>query len=319
MPRPILRARRLARLDGDAGRSRALSLAILNACHEGIVFLDAQARIRACNPSAERILGRGLQELEGVDAAHPAIFAATDEEGRPIAEEEHPSRQVLRSGSPCLDQVQVIRDGSGRRAWLQVSGAPLHHGDRLEGVVVSFADITQVKELEARLRREAYRDELTDLYNRRYFLEALARAVLAARRHGHPLCVAFCDLDHFKTINDTWGHAVGDRALQAFSETLAGALRRDDLAARMGGDEFALLFAHSPAEKSAIFLDRLREQVAALQVEAEPGTLLRLTASIGVADFQAEWEPEQLLDAADRALYRAKAAGRNRVVVGQGA
>lgn len=312
------RTRRLLARYQLLARQRSLSQVILNACHEGIVFLDAQARVQACNPAAERILGREAQSLHGLDSAEPEVFSAIDEDGCPIPEEAHPSRQVLRSGQPCLNQVQGVRNASGQLAWLQVNGEPLHHRGQLEGVVVSFADITRAKTLEQRLRHEAYRDELTDLYNRRYFMEALSRAMIAARRHGHPMCLCFCDLDHFKGINDTWGHATGDRAIQAFSETISGALRRDDLAARLGGDEFALLFSHSPAYKSAVFLERLRIQIEGLVLNPGSEPPLRLTASFGVVDFQPTYEPEQFLEAADRALYRAKERGRNRVELVEG-
>lgn len=311
-----MRFRHLLRVHQALLRERSLSQAILNVCHEGIVFLDTQARVLACNPAAERILGRSLDTFHGRDSAEPEMFMAIDEGGNPIPVEAHPSRQVLATGRACLNQVQGIRNASGQLAWIQVSGEPLFHRSRLEGVVVSFADISRAKELEDRLRHDAYRDELTDLYNRRYFLEILARTTGAARRHGHPMSLCFCDLDHLKQINDTWGHAMGDRAIQAFSETLAGALRRDDLVARLGGDEFALLFGHSPARKSAVFLERLRLQVAALELRTEHGIAVPLSASFGIADFQPSFDAPQFLEAADRALYRAKEMGRNRVEVG---
>lgn len=289
---------------------------ILETLHDGVIFLDRHARVVACNPSAEKILGLSRDQLAGVASVDPNVFGAIDEGGKPIPEEAHPSRVTLRTGEPCLGVVQGVRNGRGELTWININAQPLHGtAGALEGVVVSISDITATKRLESRLRQEAHFDDLTGLANRRYFTGELIRAVNAARRHGHPMSLCICDLDRFKGINDTFGHAAGDRALQAFAEAILLELRQDELAVRLGGDEFCILFAHSSASEAQICLERIRENVATLEVALEEEAAFHLTASFGVADFDRSMDHEYFLDAADRALYQAKRDGRNRVVL----
>ncbi len=212
--------------------------------------------------------------------------------------------------------VQGIHTSQGELKWISVNAQPIRENGVLKGVVVSLSDITPTKRLEARLRQEAYHDDLTGLFNRRYLTTELARAVNSARRHGHPISLCLCDLDHFKVVNDTFGHGSGDRALQAFAETILLELRQDELAARFGGDEFCILYAHSEAAQAARSLQRILANLNELTVAAEDGRPFRLAASFGIADLEAAHQDhEDFLEAADRALYAAKAAGRNRVHV----
>ncbi|HNX95657.1 MAG TPA: diguanylate cyclase [Holophaga sp.] len=290
--------------------------AILAACHEGIILLDMKGQIQNCNPSAVRILGFPSIRIQGANTAHPMPFFPIDEQGHPIPEEKHPSRIVLATGEACLGRIHGLRSPEGYVTWLMVNAQPVkdEHGV-LTGVVLSFSDITAMKHMEAQLRQEAYYDELTQLHNRRYFVEAMKRAINASRRHGHPMSLCICDLDRFKLINDTHGHLTGDRALQSFAETIQLGLRQDDLAARLGGDEFCILFAHSTAENAAQFLERLRAMITESPVLSEQGIPITLSASFGVANLHPEMNDEALLQAADNALYKAKQEGRNRVAV----
>lgn len=302
---------------GRAPADTDLLRAIMETCHEGIVFIDLTGQVVSCNPSAERILGVGQAILQGRRSVDPDFFFAVDESGRPFREEDHPSQVVLRTGRPCLGVVQGLRSVRGFARWIHINATPLYRADGalLSGVVVSVSDITPAKTLEERLRREAYHDELTGLPNRRHFLVALGRAMNSASRHGHALSLCMADLDHFKAVNDTHGHATGDRAIQAFGECLAGVLRQEDLAARLGGDEFCALFSHAGPEEAVACLERVRQRLAEAEVRNDRGERLSLTGSFGVAAFHREWmDPEAFLAAADAALYRAKARGRNRII-----
>ncbi|CAA7613950.1 diguanylate cyclase [Magnetospirillum sp. UT-4] len=164
-----------------------------------------------------------------------------------------------------------------------------------------------------RLRDLATRDELTGLYNRRHFFAAAA-PMLACRG---PLTAAMIDIDHFKRINDTWGHHTGDVALKAVAAVLAGHVRPGDLLARMGGEEFCMLVPHMADDEAATFFDGLRAAVADLEVVAGEQAV-PLSVSIGV-NPGARDSLDMLLQGADRALYAAKAGGRNRVVLAAGA
>lgn len=185
----------------------------------------------------------------------------------------------------------------------------------------------QVQNIRAHLRRQknelqhalqqiqhmAMRDHLTGLINRRQMSELMALELRRCLRTGRPLLLAQLDIDHFKAINDTHGHAVGDLALQAFARTALAHLRSSDVLARWGGEEFVLLLCDTEPDTAAELLERLR---GAVQAHAMPhGTgPVRMTVSIGWAQHQHEETLEESLQRADRALYDAKRGGRNRVV-----
>jgi diguanylate cyclase (GGDEF)-like protein/PAS domain S-box-containing protein len=288
---------------------------LLEGLHEGVVFVDSDGRVVTCNPSAERILEFSSAELQGRLAVDSYAFEAVHEDGRPFEDAEHPSRRVLASGEPCLEVVQgLVRNGRVFR-WLLINAVPLVEISGRRGAAVSMIDITQAKLLEERLRHEAIRDELTGLYNRRYLMDQISRTQNAARRHGHGMCLCICDLDHFKDINDTYGHIIGDIAICAFGQLLASHIRQEDLVARFGGDEFCILFTHSRAEQACVVLERIRQSVEEFRLPLPNGEMSGFTASFGVAEHREEiMPPGQLLEAADQALYRAKGEGRNRVV-----
>jgi diguanylate cyclase (GGDEF)-like protein len=155
-------------------------------------------------------------------------------------------------------------------------------------------------------------DPLTGCYNRRGFDEHLKVEMVRARRYRRPISLMVLDVDHFKQVNDGYGHLVGDVVLRRLAEVLASQFRTTDVVCRFGGDEFAVIFPETPREDVMRLAERLRARVAGLY----PGEELPrvLTISLGIAAFPEDaGEPEALLHAADRALYRAKAGGRNRV------
>lgn len=172
-----------------------------------------------------------------------------------------------------------------------------------------------VAETKRRLHEETRLDSLTGLRNRRAFEEIAQREVQLAAREGTPLTLIMMDLDHFKKINDTWGHALGDRALRAFGGVLLAATGSTDTVARLGGEEFAMLLPNRSARSALALADRLRSTVQGLHL-SEGDELIRFTVSAGLSTLR---RGEQTLDAmlrrADRALYQAKRDGRNRVML----
>ena len=157
-------------------------------------------------------------------------------------------------------------------------------------------------------------DTLTGLVNRRGLLARLEVEFSRSQRTQHPFALAICDLDHFKHINDTYGHPAGDRVLAAFAATLKDNLRNIDLAARWGGEEFAIVLPESDVNDALIPLERIRQAVAASRIR-HGAQEIQVTVSIGVANYDSATAlAEHLLERADSALYRAKAGGRNRVL-----
>ncbi|MCQ4348271.1 GGDEF domain-containing protein [Pseudomonas stutzeri] len=189
-------------------------------------------------------------------------------------------------------------------------------GDELEAMQVELAHLLdRLTEQNLILAQRATTDPLTGLANRRRLFELLEHESLRHQRQGLPLSVLAIDVDHFKRINDGWGHAVGDRVLQALAELLAGALRKSDLVARYGGEEFLAVLLEADGEAACTVAEHLRRQAAELTLgagEASAATI-RIGISIGVATLHDGESVQALIDRADRALYRAKHEGRNRV------
>jgi diguanylate cyclase (GGDEF)-like protein len=191
--------------------------------------------------------------------------------------------------------------------------------DRWLDVMAAVAVVATVVELLAtrnrrlleRLAREARVDNLTGLLNRRGFAERAALELARARRELTPLGLVSFDLDHFKVVNDEWGHDVGDRVLVATARTFESQMREVDVLARMGGEEFVVLLPGSEAAAAGALAERVRES---LSVAGNPD-MPPITVSAGVAAARAPADLEQLLKEADRALYAAKGSGRNRTVV----
>lgn len=169
---------------------------------------------------------------------------------------------------------------------------------------------------ENQLLRLTELDDLTQLLNRREFLKRANQTLLSSRRQQHSVVVLMIDLDHFKLINDRWGHAIGDMALKKVADLLKVGLRTSDLIGRLGGEEFAVLMPNTSAEQAALIGQRLCERIAhhAWEIEARP---VKLTVSVGGATcVDALRDLTELLKDADDALYQAKADGRNRIVFG---
>jgi diguanylate cyclase len=171
----------------------------------------------------------------------------------------------------------------------------------------------ELKDAHARIEELAQIDELTGALNRRYIMRALDEEMTRARRSAEPCSIAIIDLDHFKRINDTFGHPVGDEVLQSFSIAVGANIRSIDRLGRYGGEEFLLILPHVSAQEAIAALNRLRRIVAALNWTAISGGLA-VTMSAGVAQIREDETPGEILARADAALYRAKDAGRNCVV-----
>ncbi len=178
-------------------------------------------------------------------------------------------------------------------------------------------------ELEARyqmkLAEGALQDPLTGLYNRRHFEERLSSELSAAERHGRPLSLLMCDVDHFKNINDEHGHLAGDETLKMVATVLQGAVRKEDVLARYGGEEFVVIARETQLEGAHTLAERIRHAVEESRCSWQGRDLgvtmsIGVTVSVGLSQFVAGRTDRELIDAADRALYLAKQAGRNTVI-----
>ena len=238
---------------------------------------------------------------------------------------------VIAHKSVSREHCRIWRDASGYRIrdlgatnvtrvndTRIASDTALADGDQVT-VGESILKFISQDSVEARYHEEIYQlathDALTELYNRRHFIEMADKEIARSIRHARPLSLCIIDVDLFKPINDRYGHISGDEVLRQIAQLLRRHARTDDLAARIGGEEFALMLPECDAEAARAFAERLREAVAAA-VFSPGGEPQRITISIGIAELAPGRDVRPaLMAAADTALYRAKSEGRNRVCV----
>jgi diguanylate cyclase (GGDEF)-like protein len=202
----------------------------------------------------------------------------------------------------------------------KVESKTLREGDRIQIGRTTVLKFTIQDELEQSFQKDLYdsamRDPLTHAYNRRYFHERLRTELAYAARHGAPLSLILIDLDHFKHVNDTYGHLAGDAVLKVLTAAMHRMIRTEDLFARIGGEEFALVLRGIDEKNTHTVAERARKNLAALRIPWE-GATIQFTVSCGVVhtlDGSGFDSPEALYAVADARLYAAKAAGRNQVV-----
>ncbi len=213
------------------------------------------------------------------------------------------------------DYPLSLRHASGRTIDVLYNASVYRNAKgEIAGVFAAARDITERKKLESELERQAHIDVLTDLNNRRHFMELAEQELARSRRHNAPLSLLMMDLDNFKMVNDTYGHDVGDTVLQQLSEVCRLTFRGIDIVGRLGGEEFAALLPETNLEQAMEVAERLRQAVESSGARAEDGSLIHFTVSVGVTSFEAtDHRIGPVLKRADAALYKAKNAGRNRV------
>jgi len=172
----------------------------------------------------------------------------------------------------------------------------------------------RIRKLQLTLEQMVVSDPLTGLYNRRFLMDRLLQEMQRSDRHGEPLAFAMIDLDGFKTINDLYGHVLGDKVLRAVGNAISRSIRVSDIAARYGGDEFAVILPQTPPEGAMRVCERLLRAISEAGFQDDSGKICRVTASLGLAYYPADdvETPEDLVHSADGALYGAKRSGKNR-------
>jgi diguanylate cyclase (GGDEF)-like protein/PAS domain S-box-containing protein len=271
------------------------------------VISRAEGIVIRVNAPAIALLGyRTADEVAG----HAAAAFYADPAQRAEVQAAYRAEGVLK------DREVQLRHMDGTIRWVLLSIVPIVY-DAQDADLVTMVDITRRVETEQVLDMLAHTDTLTGVANRRRFMEQAALELARARRHGHPLSVVMFDLDHFKTINDRHGHAAGDAALRHVSTVVAECLRAEDLLARLGGEEFAVLLPYSAQDAAVALAERLRLAIAAQPLATAQGLAIPLRASFGVVEVRNDeaLDPDALRRA-DAALYEAKHRGRNRVATG---
>jgi diguanylate cyclase (GGDEF)-like protein len=298
-----------------------------------------QIKVLVADDSA---VSRKLVEHALSEKHHSLIFAKSGRETLKLFGENHPALVIVDWIMPDLTGIEVcqhirsrphasytyiilLTGKSEKESVVEglAAGAddyltkPFHQEELIARVGVGRRIIELQQEIEAKnilLKELALTDALTCLPNRRAIEDWATRQLSGAARYGFSFWVALADLDHFKTVNDTYGHDAGDTVLKAFSEILRTNSRQSDICGRIGGEEFLLVLTHATEDNAKVVIDRVRKQLEATKFNFD-GNILTVTASFGLAGFVGTQVPDfnRLVAQADSALYSAKRQGRNRV------
>lgn len=295
---------------------QALLNAINDASPEGILVVDGHGLIVSYNQRILDVWGIPEELMDGVGVGSaigtvddPLLSSVCDRAKDPTA---FRARVRELHYTPALDDNCEIELKDGRTL-ARVSTALYGKQSEYLGRVWFYRDITAEREARTRLQVLARQDPLTGIMNRRYFTERAEQEFARAAREGTSVALVMFDLDHFKRINDQYGHAAGDKVLRHVCDTCRTMVRQTSLFARIGGEEFVILLSPANQEGALLFAERLRAAVAAATVLVGADDV-SVTISIGVAmRDQADDTPDACLLRADQAMYAAKAGGRNRV------
>lgn len=295
------------RLESDLFGEKERAQITLHAIGDAVVRFDHEQRISYLNPVAERLLG--MTAATAMGQSMEAVMRLFDRSHRhdltsPLVADVLAGNHAALPGSACLLSVP------GLEYEVEGSCAPMHTpaGEIMGGVLV-LHDVTESREMHRKLLWQAEHDDLTSLMNRRSFEERLARSLGGKRAGDFPMTLLYIDLNQFKPINDTAGHAAGDELLRHLARLMQSRIRDTDLLARMGGDEFAILLRACPDERAAGIAGDIRDSIGRLQFQWE-GTRYSVGASIGVVHIPPHWTTlDECLAAADAACYKAKQNG----------
>jgi diguanylate cyclase (GGDEF)-like protein/PAS domain S-box-containing protein len=303
----------------EAGRRAAEERyeAVVASLSEGIVLFDEFGTVSAHNEAAGRILG-GRLESGSSHQIFTGSSIAIEANGHPLSADMFPHAKTLATGVSEDDVVIGVTDGSGRRQWLSLSSRLLSGSGQVDApmVVCSFTDVTDRKAAEAQLHWLAYHDSLTGLGNRSLFSDELERELMVSMQRGTNLAVLFIDLDRFKLVNDSFGHAAGDEVLLALAQRFKSAVRGGDVVSRFSGDEFVVLCRNVHDVSVAVSLATEYSRLLAEPVQLSSGRNVVVTCSVGVSFvMRGRQTAQDILQQADTAMFQAKNKGRSRVEV----
>jgi diguanylate cyclase (GGDEF)-like protein/PAS domain S-box-containing protein len=287
----------------EADAQRLLSSQVFEQGNEGIIITDAHGHIVKVNAAFTAISGFSEEEVLG---QNPRMFSS----GRQDADfYRRMWGEIRRNGRWAGEVWNRRKDGSVYPEWLSISRA-VDDAGQVTNYIASFSDITQRKANEDRIRQMAHYDALTGLPNRVLLHDRATQAIQSSHRSGQTMALVFIDLDHFKHVNDSLGHPVGDRLLKLLASRLKSALREQDTLSRVGGDEFVVVLPETDANGAAHVANKvLQLALAPLQVDQHE---LTVTWSMGIAIYPFDGADfDALSKCADTAMYRAKRDGRN--------
>ncbi len=289
-------------------------LYVLESLYDGFYLVDSDLRFVVWNLGAEKLLGHSSDQMLGQLWTSRSLIHG-DRYGEPLSDRDAPMHRVISSGQPTTSTVQ-LRRGDGQTIEVELQSVPLmDHTGQLQGVAEIFRDLGRASSRPQEYRElklAASRDALTSVANRGELETQLAGMVsrFSAAPKSAPLSVIFLDIDHFKSINDTWGHGVGDEVLISVARILQQEMYSGELVGRYGGEEFVVLCPDTQLDQAVRKAERLRIALSRATVCSNED--LKITSSFGVSEAEPGDSVESLLRRADKALYTSKESGRNR-------
>ena len=280
---------------------------------EGVYFVDTNRKITFWNNAAEKITG--FMAADVLDKyCYNNILNHVDDEGTHLCQQGCPLHRTLEDGHNREASV-FLHHKKGHRVHVMVRTYPLHDEDRLIGAIELFSDdkppMQLMEEIED-LKVLAMTDQLTELANRRYTESFLSGKLLELEEFKTPFGVAMIDIDHFKAVNDTYGHDAGDLTIQMTAKNLVNAVRSSDLVGRWGGEEFLVVFSAVGINQLQQITERMRMLVETSSVQRE-GSDIRVTISIGSVFVEKPLSKDRIIQMADQLMYQSKLEGRNRI------
>lgn len=298
----------------DLSDSEQRNRTILDTTEEAIYGLDSEGNCTFCNAACLRLLGLKDQSALIGKNMHELIHH-THIDGTAYQLEDCAINQAMGKGKKCHVDTEILFRADGSSFPAEYWAHPIIENGEVSGCVVTFLDITERRQKEDELRYQASHDSLTGLLNRLEFERRLTEVVKSKDNELKQHAMFFLDLDQFKVINDTCGHAAGDELLRQISEVLSNSVRHDDTLARIGGDEFAILMLNCSLDQAINVANIILDVINQFQFAWE-GHVFRIQVSIGLIPISGEAQPiSELFIQADAACYLAKDAGRNRIHV----
>ena len=279
---------------------------------DGVISTDAAGAVTLMNPVAEALTG-WTQQNAMQRPVEEVFHIFEGESGQPVR---NPIRDCLEHGKAFyLQQGVQLLSRNGVRRDVQDSAAPIRNSEGdIVGAILVFQDVTHMRRIQREIEFNATHDSLTLLPNRRHFEQSLQESLHTSALSGVPHTVCFLDLDRFKLVNDTAGHAAGDLLLRLIADVLTRSVRASDVVARLGGDEFAVILSGCTTDQAQDTLRKIAGSIAALHFRANDHSF-QISVSIGAVNVAGEATAADVMRHADIACYAAKNAGRNRVIV----
>ena len=283
--------------------------------YEGAYGVDCDRRIVFWNRAAQELTGYSPEEVVG-RYCYDELLGHVDDSGQGMCHVNCPLAKSVEEGVSVEQRRVYLRHKDGHRVPVLVRTVPMRceNGELCGGVELFVEDFPTrvIRERMRQLEQMALVDQVTGLYNRRYMETSIQARLNELDRHGWPFGLLFCDIDHFKKLNDRFGHATGDQVLKLVSLTMRNSLRPSDVIGRWGGEEFVALLINVNPGKLKSVAERCRALVAQsnLRIESE---IVQVTVSIGGTLANREDGPVSLVERADHAMYASKQAGRNRI------